>query len=340
MSKKSKRKIDLKTAILILLLLAALLFASTYAWFTANRVVSVSDIDVRIEAQSGLQISADGEHWKSMLTVDDLKAGYAGSSNQLPSTMEPVSTIGEVDTSTGFMKMFYGTVESQGDEGDGFALTATAEPAETDGETGRFVAFDLFLQVNQDEDNVILGENSTVTFKGTAGNEGLQNAARVAFIKQTHAAIGAEASTFVTGHDLAKSFLEPSQEATDFWEPNSDVHTAAAVAAANSNYGIITQQTEADVIDYYGINQAITTGVALGETNDGTDATHFTQVTPSIITDAAMADYDNAFSLQEGITKIRVYMWIEGQDVDCENNASGSDITFKLEFKVPETPGA
>ena len=56
MSKKSKRKIDLKTAILILLLLAALLFASTYAWFTANRVVSVSDIEVRIEAQSGLQI--------------------------------------------------------------------------------------------------------------------------------------------------------------------------------------------------------------------------------------------------------------------------------------------
>ncbi len=338
MSKKSKRKIDLKTAILILLLLAALLFASTYAWFTANRVVSVSDIDVRIEAQSGLQISADGEHWKSTLTVNDLKtAAYAGNSNQLPSTMEPVSTVGEVDTSTGFMKMFYGTVDSKD---NGFALTATAEAAETAGTTGRFVAFDIFLQVNQDEDNVILGENSTVTFKGTAGNEGLQNAARVAFIKQTHAAIGAEASTFVTGHDLAKSFLEPSQEATDFWEPNSDVHTAAAVAAANSNYGIITQQTEADVIDYYGINQAITTGVALGETNDGTDSTHFTQVTPSIITDAAMADYDNAFSLQEGITKIRVYMWIEGQDVDCENNASGSDITFKLEFKVPdETAG-
>ena len=335
MSKKSKRKIDLKTAILILLLLAALLFASTYAWFTANRVVSVSDIDVRIEAQSGLQISADGAHWKSMLTVDDLKtAAYAGNSNQLPSTMEPVSTIGEVDPSTGFMKMFYGTVKSQG---DGFALTATAEPAEADGETGRFVAFDIFLQVNQDEPNVILGENSTVTFKGTAGNEGLQNAARVAFIKQTHAAIGSEASTFVTKHDLAKSFLESSQDATDFWEPNSDVHTAAAVAAAKSNYDIDTQTTGATVIDYYGINQAITEGVDLSETNDGTDATHFTQVTPSIITKSAMTDFENAFSLDEGITKMRVYMWIEGQDVDCENNASGSDITFKLEFKVPDT---
>lgn len=337
MSKKSKRKIDLKTAILILLLLAALLFASTYAWFTANRVVSVSNIDVRIEAQSGLQISADGEHWKSTLTVDDLKtAAYSGNSNQLPSTMEPVSTVGEVDTATGFMKMFYGKVDSKD---NGFALTATAEPAETAGTTGRFVAFDIFLQVNQPEPNVILGENSTVTFKGTAGNEGLQNAARVAFLKQGHAEIGAPASSF-TGLHGAESFLTQSGDTTELWEPNSDVHTTAAVAAAKSNYDIDTTTTDAEVIEYYGINQAITEAVDLGDTNDGTDAKNFTKVTPSIITDAAMADYDNAFSLEEGITKIRVYMWIEGQDVDCENNASGSDITFKLEFKVPdETAG-
>ena len=339
MSKKSKRKIDLKTAILILLLLAALLFASTYAWFTANRVVSVSDIDVRIEAQSGLQISADGEHWTSMLTVDDLKeAAYAGNSNQIPDIIEPVSTVGEIDSATGFMKMFYGTVENVG---DGFNLSATAEPAETAGTTGRFVAFDIFLQVNQAEPNVILGENSTVTFANTGGNEGLQNAARVAFIKQTHANIGEPAASFVTGHDLAQSFLTESQTSTNIWEPNSDVHTAAGVAAANSYYGIETQQTGASPIPYYGINQAIATpGVDLANTNDGTGGEYFTELTPSIITDNAMVDYENAFSLDEGITKIRVYMWVEGQDVDCENNASGSDITFNLEFKVPDTPGA
>ena len=78
---------------------------------------------------------ADGEHWKSTLTVDDLKtAAYADNSNQLPSTMEPVSTVGEVDTSTGFMKMFYGTVDSKD---NGFALTAKAEAAETAGTTGK-----------------------------------------------------------------------------------------------------------------------------------------------------------------------------------------------------------
>ncbi len=335
MSKKSKRKIDLKTAILILLLLAALLFASTYAWFTANTVVSVSDIDVRIEAQSGLQISADGEHWKSTLTIDDLKtAAYAGNTNQLPSTMEPVSTIGEIDSNTGFMKMYYGKLESLNNS---FALTATEESAETAGENGRFVAFDIFLQVNKEEQNVILGANSTVTFK-EQGNPGLQNAARVAFIKQTHADIGTPAADFVTKHDLATSFLEESQESTELWEPNSDVHTAAAVASAKSYYGLTLEQTAEDPVTYYGINKAITTGVDISKTNNGTDD-NFTQVTPSIITNTAMTDYENAFSLQEGITKMRIYMWVEGQDVDCENNASGSDIKFRLEFKVPaQTP--
>ena len=45
-------------------------------------------------------------------------------------------------------------------------------------------------------------------------------------------------------------------------------------------------------------------------------------------------------TLAEGITKIRVYMWVEGQDVDCENNASGTDIGFNLQFTaVDPTPG-
>ena len=38
------------------------------------------------------------------------------------------------------------------------------------------------------------------------------------------------------------------------------------------------------------------------------------------------------FALTAGITKVRVYMWIEGQDVDCENNASIGNITLNLQF--------
>ena len=41
---------------------------------------------------------------------------------------------------------------------------------------------------------------------------------------------------------------------------------------------------------------------------------------------------NKAFDLPEGVTKIRFYMWIEGQDVDCENGASGGGISFNLGF--------
>ena len=38
------------------------------------------------------------------------------------------------------------------------------------------------------------------------------------------------------------------------------------------------------------------------------------------------------FNLPEGISKVRVYVWVEGQDVDCENNAAGTDFELNLNF--------
>ena len=40
------------------------------------------------------------------------------------------------------------------------------------------------------------------------------------------------------------------------------------------------------------------------------------------------------FTLKGGISKYRVYMWIEGQDVDCENNASVGNISLNLQFST------
>ena len=40
------------------------------------------------------------------------------------------------------------------------------------------------------------------------------------------------------------------------------------------------------------------------------------------------------------ITKVRIYFWVEGQDVDCENNASGGDISLKLQFSLNDKDAA
>ena len=57
----------------------------------------------------------------------------------------------------------------------------------------------------------------------------------------------------------------------------------------------------------------------------------------SAVTNSA---YQRAFDLKAGVTKMRIYMWIEGQDIDCENNATGSDITYNVQLSTQSSSGA
>lgn len=341
MNKQNKRKNDLRASILLLLIVLILLITSTYAWFTANQTVTVSTLDVHIEAQNGIQISTDATTWKSMITNADIKTGaYTGNTNQVPANMEPVSSVGEIDTATGFMKMFYGTVEANEDNEGAYELTAVKE-TETAGTEGKFIAFDMFLRVDKDT-NLKMTEGSNVVMKVDNSDKGIKQASRVAFCIEGNLPSGSPLAD-ITSQKSAVSFGEAGSTVY-IWEPNSNWHTDAAVAHARDNYGITTTKsvdgTSVAAVEYYGINQPISTGVGLKASNDGTDTTNFTKVTPSYITESDEAGKLKAeksiFSLSAGITKVRVYMWIEGQDVDCENTASGTDISFNLQFQVDE----
>lgn len=50
-------------------------------------------------------------------------------------------------------------------------------------------------------------------------------------------------------------------------------------------------------------------------------------------------ELENIDSLISSITKIRVYFWIEGQDYDCENDASGGNIALNLQISRVATGG-
>ena len=307
MSKKSsKRKTNLKSSLLVLLLIAILLIASTYAWFTANRVVSISELQVNVGAQNGLQISTDAVNWKATINNTDITTGYTGHTNQLPASMTPVSTVGTV--TAGKMEMFLGSIVSD-DDGE-WALTATKE-------TDKKV------------------KNIGVEDKG------LQNASRVAFVK-----LGKTTSTDSTGAltlNTGTSFANGNAD-TVIWEPNVGSHTAEAAASANSTYfgGATTVEagTDKSPIPYWGVKAAIDSDnkQKLSTVNTGTpNATYFTKIEGDGLkqTQVASNEVENIIHLDAGITKVRVYMWVEGQDVDCDNSASGTDIAFNIEFSAP-----
>lgn len=337
---KAKTKFDLRSSIILLLLLTILLFSSTYAWFTANQTVTISTLNVHIEAQNGLQISTDATTWKSIIENTDIETGYSGHNNVLPENIEAVSTVGEIDTTTGYMKMYYGTVAA--DKADGVDKL-TAELVE-DSE-GKYIVFDMFLRVDADT-NLKMTEASSVVKKEGSVDKGIKQASRVAFVIEGTQPVGTNLDT-IRELKGAKSFLnaegtkDTENKTVYIWEPNSNLHTDAAVAHARDNYGITTTSDgNASNVKYYGIKQEISTGLTLKGTNDGSDTTNFAEIVPDYITpvntETGKITATNIFSLKAGITKVRVYMWVEGQDVDCENTASGTDISFNLQIEVAE----
>lgn len=119
--------------------------------------------------------------------------------------------------------------------------------------------------------------------------------------------------------------------AVTLWEQNYNVHTAAGVAQAKDVYGIDTVQNSVTALAYKGLINTITKAEDILQ-SDSSDSTKFQDVTPTIKTTGSFADNQNLFTLKAGITKIRIYMWVEGQDVECENNASGGSIKFDLKI--------
>jgi len=311
-----------------------MLGTSTYAWFTSNKTVSVSEITVNVAAKNGIQISVDGTNWKSIISTTDLANAnktYAGAKNQIPSesnSIQPVSTVGTI-LDGGLMQMFVGDVPSNAD-GD-YILTAAASN-EVNGTTGDFIAFDMFLKSDKAV-NIDMTGASGVTANGS--DTGIKNASRIAFIIEGSAASDASVS------DIQKLALTAgSTDGVYIWEPNFNVHSGTGIANARDTYGLNISADEATAVVYDGIKAPIadTDNILLGDANATDNADKFGAVDIDYKTRDSFASNDvvSVFSLPAGITKVRVYMWVEGQDVDCENNASGGNIDYSLQFTIHE----
>jgi len=332
MKKQKLRRNSLRGTLLLLMLTAVILVASTYAWFTANQTVTVEKLQVNVAAQNGLQISADGSVWSALVKKTDLQTAattYNTLVNQFPATLSPVSTSGAVDN--GKLKMFAGATETNTTTGK-YELTATAA-TESTGASGDFIAFDIFLKV-ETTTNIELTTNSGVRLSGEGGSQGIQNAARIAFLVEGNQSSGTALSTIqaMSGATATNRFI---------WEPNYDVHTAAAVQHALGTYGKTISQTGQAIIGYDGVKAAISTAIPVENATAAANPTYFDPTPIAYSTTAAFPSNVAIFQLQPGITKVRVYMWIEGQDVDCENSASGANIDFDLQITKSATqPGS
>lgn len=330
--KKNKRSRRILLLLMLMLTTSGLLAVSSYAWFTANKNVTVSTLNVNVQAQNGIQISTNGTTWKSVISNADITgahATYNSSVNQIPTTMEPVSTGGNANAQ-GQLEMFLGVVTA--DAAGDFKLTATKQTDQEENgptATGKYIAFDLFFKVDADTP-IYLTTESKVTTPDVTDN-GIQNAARVAFGILGNTTAGSDLSTI-------QGLNAGTGSRYYIWEPNNNLHSAASITHAKDTYGLTISDNHATAIPYSGIIKDITSdnNVKVGEANATSHSTLFKDVTPDYSTKAGadFSAYVQMFTLTKGVTKVRVYMWIEGQDVDCQNGASGSNADFDLKFST------
>lgn len=298
--KQNLRKKALVPAIAMVLASVIALSGVTYAWFTTGNTASVEGLDVNVQAANGIQISLDAASWRSILTADDLIEATTKSNVavQFPTNeIAPVSTAANVVD--GKMEMFLGAYATNG------TLTSIKE-VESTSTTGNFVAFDLYFKSSMAQTlSLDMGDNLSFVkcvdlVTGGASNVGTEKAVRVAFLDMGSAATPA----------AARALKEA--ESVKIWEPNATTRADGVEADAGK-------------LAYKGFKA------------------EFTDVAEDALGDAQVADVttlteasDFKFELEGAINKIRVYIWLEGQDVDCINNISFGDFTTNLAFSVPE----
>ena len=330
--KKSKNKKFKKSRLFYLLLLLLLttisLSTSSYAWFTTNRLVKIDLLDVSVRAQGGIEISVDGTNWKSAVSVDDIvnaELNYPANINQIPFVLEPVSTIGELEN--GKMKIFYGNAVNN-ETGQYILETKRSIEERSFGETsnGKFITFDLFLKTSSNT-KLYLTPESNVTYTGDE-SAGIENAVRFAFIEEGTVAIGSSLN-------VIQSLLTNDNNKVYIWEPNYDTHTEHGIENAKDVYNI-TITNPSGQVNYDGVSKEISKNqnITTNKANSTNYPNFFKKVEVDYYTKNGFDTNIEVFSLKSGITKIKVYMWVEGQDVDCENNAAIGNISLNLQFST------
>ncbi len=309
--KKTLKKRAFISAIAMLIVSAIVLTSSTFAWFAMATQVNVDSMELNITSLDGIVFSANTTNWTTSLTSADFTnvqsstqryGAYADNHNNFPSKLAPVSsscfTRGQYPT-------FY--VASIDDKGILTSKKFTSDYSTTASDVGgAFVAFDLFIK---------LATNETVTWNCNLNvNEGDAEdalyAMRVAVVKVGIVAEKADAADIQA--------IKPKENSdTTMFEINNKKHIATAGVA--NGVAATTKPLAAELPSYNVGTEHIVTYVGAIRDVDCTYATDTTAKT---------------FAAAPGVTKIRVYIWLEGQDCDCESAIAGSIMNCGLSFSI------
>ena len=318
----------------------SLIFA-TYAWFSASLNVKVKFFDVKVSTDTGLFISLDGINYSDAIEVSresvitTLKETYPNHTNQWATNgLWSVSTNGIPNPLASKFAVFEGSMGKYTDrvrKGQRYIHTHLT-PEDIPREYSSFISFDIFLKNVSGsplKDNIYIGEGTFVEFDETADEEtrkkmeDILNSLRIGIVKIGETDLKADIGTIQN--------LQCNGECVSvIYEPNSLKHNEESIAAATKLGISLSDNTY--VPSYAVIAEGRYLDHKTGFLNTGTevDALHFALQKTVVDSDLNKP----IFQVPNGITKARIYFWIEGQDVDAlEVHSEGAPIYLNFDLE-------
>lgn len=364
------QKLNNLLTLIVVFFFGVLLIFSTYAWLSTALNVKVRNFTMKVSQNSGLTISLDGIHFgsyvdiSSEILIEQLVETYPTNTSQWAGAgMIPVSSPGIRDANSPRFDIYAsGGVRYKGrTKENGFVTTQLAEEIGRT-EFNRFIAFDIFLK-NQTgspvSDNLYLNNMTYIEMqadvddgmfdddefddeddyeeeededdnsdglhdsedKNTLEMRGLVNSIRLGFVKIGTVPIKSPVETIqnVECNNRCSAVI---------YEPHSTQHTTLSITRAQKfgvtlidgeRFPTYAFKTEGGPIY---IKNAISGSPLL-------DPNYF--VFQQTIKEE---DFTRPiFELPDGITKIRVYLWVEGQDIDSlETNSHGAQLAVSIDL--------
>lgn len=336
--KKASAKKKLLPAAGSLLISAAMLSTSTYAWFTMNKEVQVSGLQMRTKVGSNLLISSDNveANYSSDRVVFSRKA-----------LLEPVSTV------SGKTGAFYYTTDAKatGEKahtataGSGFEYihyvenTALAGSAASDATTGKYKYDATF---NDKYTIAAADRGSTDDFKTAYGYVDY-----VFYLKAT----GEEADQQLRMTQCDLNYTYPGSPAAEPGDGDEAWRIAVFATNITENGGKGNSGTDGaavgkiDPANVTGENAKTILALSTSENWQGKAVENETTTTEISYGTAAVLDND----IDAGVTKyykVLVRVWLEGEDKSCNSatyaqltDAWSLDLDFQLTSKTEDGTG-
>lgn len=323
------------------LFVGILLTVATYAWFSASLNVKIKFFDVKVSTDTGLFISLDGVNFSDTIEIskdtiiEDLTRLYPNHTNQWASNgLWSVSSNGIPNSNSDKFAVFNGDMGKYMDKerrGQRFVVTTLIDESKAN-DWSQYIAFDVFLKNvsgSPYKDNLYLTNNTFIEFDEEADEETIEkmtdimNSIRIGIIKIGETDSKSDINTIQN--------LKCNNECISLiYEPNSLKHNQESIDAAKKiginledniyvpTYGVIKEGTYLNHKSGF-----LNSGVELDTEHFALQNTFFED------------DFQTPlFQIPNGITKVRVYVWIEGQDIDAlEVHSEGAPVDLNIEFE-------